>query len=74
LSDGSTKRWKVANVPGTGNNTLVFHGQFFEQCELTNTAGRGALSLRLLESEDTLLETRVEVPDVTIDYQRSSVP
>jgi hypothetical protein len=70
LSDGSTRRQTVAHVEGAGNSTLVFHGQYFERCKVRNTAGRDALSLRLIEADETIFERRVEAPEIRLSYER----
>lgn len=67
LSDGSIQRRAISDN-GVGNNTLVFRAQAFRACEVSNTAGRGSLSLRLLADGDTLYEHSVAYPEVTIRY------
>ena len=67
LSDGSIQRGAISeNV--VGNNTLVLHAQAFKACEVSNTGGRGTLSLRLLADGDTVYEHSVAYPAVTIHY------
>ncbi len=54
-----------------GNQTRIMRGQSIERCEVTNTSGRGALSLRLFEDDRKLFEDRVEAPHTTIVYRKN---
>lgn len=67
LSNGTTERI-VLGDEGAGNQTRIQRGQHIEACEVTNTSGRGSLSLRLFEDDELLFEERVEAPHLRIDY------
>lgn len=69
LSNGTTRRVTL-NDQGVGNQTLLMHGQSIEACEVTNTAGRGSLSLRLYEDDREIFMRRIETPEATITYGR----
>jgi hypothetical protein len=69
LSNQTVKRITLEDQ-GVGNQTRILRGQAIRACELTNTAGRGTLSLRLLENDDLIFERRVEAPANTIIYAR----
>lgn len=67
--NGKLRRMELEDS-GRGNTTSAIMAQSIEQCELTNTSGRGALSLRLSEGETEIFKQRVEAPDATITYRR----
>jgi hypothetical protein len=55
---------------GHGNRTLVVRAQRIESCRVTNTSGRGSLSLRLTENDAEFFKSQVEAPETTITYHR----
>ena len=69
LSDKSVRRIRLDDRR-RGNQTRVVRGQSIEQCSVTNTAGRGALILRLSENRKKIFDRRIEAPETTITYRR----
>ncbi|NKB49748.1 MAG: hypothetical protein GKS02_10365 [Alphaproteobacteria bacterium] len=53
-----------------GNQTRIMRGQSIEACEVTNTGGRGGLSLRLYEDDREIFLEQIEVPDAVINYRK----
>ena len=53
-----------------GNQTRIIQGQSIEACEVTNTSGRGALSLRLFVGEEEIFMQHIETPEATISYRK----
>ena len=58
LSNNTIRRVTL-NDNGVGNQTRFMHGQSIEACDVTNTSGRGSLSLRLYEDGRTVFERRI---------------
>lgn len=54
---------------GAGNQTRVMRGQAIAACAFTNTAGRGALSVRLTVDQEVIFEQRAEAPDTVVRYR-----
>ena len=69
LSNNTTKRVKLDDQ-NVGNQTRIMRGQSIEGCELTNTSGRGSLSLRLYEGDRTIFEQSIETPRDSIVYRK----
>jgi hypothetical protein len=70
LSNNTIKRVTLGDQ-NVGNQTLVMRGQSIERCHVTNTSGRGALTLRLYEDGKPIFERRIASPKRTITYRRS---
>ena len=68
-SNGKTKRMELEDS-GNGNTTAIIMGQYIERCEVTNDSGRGSLSLRLQEGEETVFDERAETPATRHSYRR----
>ena len=69
LSNNTVKRVTLEDQ-GVGNQTLIMRGQSIEACEVTNTGGRGGLSLRLYEDDREILVQHIEMPETTISYSK----
>lgn len=69
LSNNTTKR-VILEDQNVGNQTLIMHGQSIEACEVTNTGGRGGLSLRLYEDDREIFIRHIETPQATITYRK----
>jgi len=69
LSNNTVKRVMLDDQK-IGNQTRIMRGQSIEQCELTNTGARGALSLRLFEDDQKIFEDRIDAPQTTLFYQK----
>jgi hypothetical protein len=69
LSDGTTERVTLSDS-GAGNQTQVVRGQSIEACEIVNTAGRGSLTLRLMEDQATVFTAAVEAPETRLAFRR----
>lgn len=67
LSDNNTIRRPLTDS-GNGNQTLIMRGQAIQGCEVTNTSGRGILSLKLMEDKELIFEERIGTPDNTIIF------
>ncbi len=67
LSDNSIKRL-VLHDQGVGNQTLIRRGQEIRGCEVRNTMGTGALSLRLYVDTEEIFMERAEAPALVIRY------
>lgn len=68
LQSNNRQRRVTIRDNGHGNRTLLLQAQRIERCEVTNTAGRGALSVRLLENDNELFQRRIEAPETLIRY------
>lgn len=68
LSNGEVRRVEVDDQ-GIGNQTRIVRGQAINACELRNTGGRGALSLRLLVDSEEVFEGRAEMPEEIVRYE-----
>lgn len=53
-----------------GNQTRIMRGQSIDACEVTNTGGRGGLSLRLYEDDREIFIRQIEAPDAIITYRK----
>lgn len=69
LSNNTVKRVALDDQ-NVGNQTRIMRGQSIEACEVTNTAGRGTLSLRLYEDDEEIFIKRIETPEATITYAK----
>jgi hypothetical protein len=65
-------RRMILEDQGHGGNTAIITAQYIVGCELRNTSGRGALSLRLQEGEAVVFKRRVVAPDAAIIYRRAA--
>jgi len=69
LSNNTVKRVKLEDQE-VGNQTFIMSGQSIESCEVTNTGGRGGLSLRLYEDDREIFLRQIEMPETTITYSK----
>ncbi len=69
LSNNTIKRLTLEDQ-NVGNQTLIMRGQSIEACEVTNTGGRGGLSLRLYEGDREIFIRQIEMPEATITYRK----
>ena len=69
LSNNTTKRVAIDDQD-VGNQTLIMRGQSIEACEITNTGGRGTLSLRLYEDDREIFVQQIELPATPITYRK----
>lgn len=69
LSNNTVKRISLDDQK-LGNQTRIMRGQSIEACEVTNTSGRGALSLRLYVDDDEIFMQHIETPETTISYRK----
>jgi hypothetical protein len=69
LSNNTIKR-VILEDQNVGNQTLIMRGQLIEGCEVTNTGGRGGLSLRLYEDDQEIFIQQIETPETSITYRK----
>jgi hypothetical protein len=69
LSNNTVKRITLDDQ-NVGNQTRIMRGQSIEACEVTNTGGRGGLSLRLYEDDREIFIRQIETPETTITYRK----
>ncbi|NNE84673.1 MAG: hypothetical protein HKN28_11950 [Alphaproteobacteria bacterium] len=69
LSNNTVKRITLDDQD-IGNQTRIMRGQSIEACEVTNTGGRGSLSLRLYEGDREIFIRQIETPEATITYRK----
>ncbi len=69
LSNNTIKRVEIDHQ-NVGNQTLILRGQSIEACEVTNTGGRGGLSLRLYEDDREIFLKQIETPEARISYRK----
>lgn len=68
-SNGKARRMRFEDA-GRGNNTMIITARHIVRCDVRNLSGRGSLSLRLLEGQNTIFAKRVEAPQTAIAYRR----
>lgn len=68
-SNGKARRMRFEDA-GRGNTTMIITAQHIVRCDVRNLSGRGSLSLRLLEGQNTIFVKRVEAPEAAIVYPR----
>jgi hypothetical protein len=69
LSNNTVKRVTLDDQ-NVGNQTFIMRGQSIDACEVTNTGGRGSLSLRLYEDDQEIFIRQIETPEATITYSK----
>lgn len=69
LSNNTIKR-VILDDQDVGNQTRIMRGQSIEACEVTNTGGRGGLSLRLYEDDREIFIEQIETPEALITYRK----